>query len=393
MSITQDSDRVRWPGSGSAVAGRTPFGTFDSDSQFISDCSSSAVWAAIRLGYPIVDVELIDTSFYACFEESVAQYQAVVNEFNIRNNITTLQGQKVANVGNVATRNVQGFPLPYVVQLSRAYGTEVGTGGMIDWKKGNVAVVSGTQDYDLQALWGNVSESFNRIEIRRIFHHRPPASARIYDPFSMTGLSYSNVLNELGFGAYSPAVQFLMSPIFEDTLRMQAIKFNDDIRKSQYSFELVNNKLRIFPLPNSNFNLYFEYTVANDAYSGSLSPSATGSQTIISDFANIPYNYRPYSDINDTGKLWIRKYFLSLCKELLGAIRQKYQTIPIPGSEITLDGGELRSEAQTEKEALMTQLRESLDEAGRKKQMEALAQETEQLQQMLKSAPLFLYVG
>jgi hypothetical protein len=386
-----DQDRVRWPGSASAVPGNTPFGIYDSDIEFQADAQAAATWGALRLGYPNVDIEMIDKNFYACFEEAVNEYGAQVNQFNIRNYIQVFQGQQVDQLGNLSGQNVTGTPMSLVIELAKAYGTEVGVGGNTDWKRGHFQTGPFTQSYDLQALWGDVSESCKRIEIMRIFHERSPAFARIYDPFSMTGMSYSNILNELGFGAYSPAVQFLMTPIFEDLLRGQAIEFNDMVRKSQYSFEIVNNKLKLFPLPQSSFNVYFDYMLRDDRFSGSFQAATPGKN--VSDYSNIPYNNVVYNTLNDVGKQWIRKYFLSLCKELLGAIRQKYQTIPIPGGEVTLDGAELRNEAQQEKEKWITELRESLEATGKKQQMEDRARESEFLQETLKRVPLFIYIG
>ena len=386
-----DNDRVRWPGSGSAVIGRTPFGFYDNENQFQQEAPSAAKWAALRLGYPIVDIEMIDVNFYACFEEAVNEYSRQVNEWNIRNYIQVFQGQLIDSLGNLSGQAVVGTPMYTLVELAKAYGSEVGVGGYADWKKGAIQTVPGKQIYDLQDLWADPVESGHRIEIMRIFHDFPPAFARIYDPFSMTGMSYSNVLNEMGFGAYSPAVQFLMTPIFEDLLRGQAIQFNDMVRKSAYSFELVNNKLKLFPIPTFAFNVYFEYMLRDARYSGSVVSGPTGS--VVSDFANIPYNNIPFNTINSVGRQWIRKYFLALCKELLGAIRQKYQTIPIPGGEVTLDGAELRNEAQQEKDGLITQLRETLDAVGKKQQMEDRAREAEYLQEALKRVPLFIYIG
>lgn len=393
-----DQDRVRWPGSGSAVSGSTPFGIYDLDIEFQAEAQSAAVWAAIRLGYPIVDIEMIDKNFYACFEEACNEYSSQVNQFNIRNNISTMIGQPISSVGNLSGQPMVGSPIAYLVELSKGYGTEVGVGGYVDWKRGHITTTAYQQVYDLQQMWGDVSESFQRIEIMRIFNDRSPAFARIYDPFSMTGMSYSNILNEMGFGAYSPAVQFLMTPIFEDLLRGQAIEFNDMVRKSQYSFELVNNKMKVFPIPQSSFNIYFDYIVRNDRYSGSLKSDnhpclGNGSGGFISDYSNIPYNNITYATINDVGKQWIRTYFLALCKELLGCIRQKYQTIPIPGGETTLDGAELRNEAQQEKEKLITQIRETLEASGRRAQMEDRAHEQEYLMQSLRGVPLFIYIG
>ena len=400
INYTVDQDRVRWPGSGSLITtGSTPFGYFETDTQFIVDAPNAAKWAATRLGYPIVDIEMIDANFYACFEEACFEYSAQVNQFNIRNNIGVLQGTS-ANV-NLTQTNVAASGLPQLIKIAQGYGTEFGVGGNVDWKKGYINVTGSQQTYDLQALWGDVSESFDRIEIRRIFHEMGPASARIYDPFSMTGMSYSNVLNEMGFAGYSPATQFLMTPIFEDLLRMQAIEFNDLVRKSGYGFELVNNKIKIFPIPTYNFKMYFEYLLVKDRDSQGIYNSGSFynlsgsfvSSSFIGDYSNVPYNVIPYSGINSVGKQWIRKYFLALCKELLGSIRQKYSTIPIPGAEVTLDGAELRQEASSEKEALITQLRENLEATGRKAQMELREAEAQQMQAVLQRVPMGIYIG
>lgn len=392
-----DQDRVRWPGSGSAVFGLTPFGFYDIDPIFQADAPSAAKWAANRLGYPIVDIELLDVNFYACFEEAVNEYGAQVNQWNIRNYIQVFQGQKVSELGNLSGQAVVGTPMNVLIQLAKGYGSEVGVGGDIDWQRGFITMSAHQQTYDLQALWGDTVEASDRLEIMRIFHERTPAFARIYDPMSMTGMSYSNIMNEMGFGAYSPATQFLMTPIFEDLLRGQAIEFNDMVRKSAYSFELTNNKLKVFPIPTTGgFPVYFDYILTKDRYNASVIHTPSGSSytgSYVSDYANIPYQNIPYNTINAVGKQWIRKYFLAICKEVLGSIRQKYQTIPIPGGEVTLDGAELRNEAQQEKTDLITQLRETLEAVGKKQQMEDRAREAEYLQEALKRVPLLIYIG
>ena len=387
MAIS-NQDLIRFPGSGSAVSGSTPFGYYDSDPLFQRECYNSMIWAARRLGYPSVAIEIIDIHFYASFEEACNAYNAKVNEYNMINNMLVLQGQDRTNIAT--GRNIQGTGLPYLINLAKDYGSEAGTGGKVDWKKTSIQVNPMQQDYDLQALVGNTLENCQPIEVKRVFHYRPPAFARIYDPFSMTGMSYSNVLQELGFGAYSPAVQFLMTPIFEDLLRGQAIQFNDMVRKSAYSFEMQNNRLRLMPIPTTGFKLWLEYININDRSNASMSPIGANTS---SDFADIPYVNHPYATINDPGKQWIRDFFLANCKEILGAVRQKHQVIPIPGGEITLDGAELRAEAQQTKERLIDTLKEQLEAAGKFNQMEKQAQMSEQLNQTLKGVPLLIYVG
>lgn len=390
-TVILDQDRNRWPGSGSIVStGSCPFDFYTTDTQFNTECYKAAIWAGERLGYPMMDIELRDVNFYACYEEAVSEYAAQVNQYNIKNDYLSL-------VGTPVTQSLNGVPvigsgLSYIINLASQYGGEVGVGGTVDIKQGILNAHSGIQQYDLQDLWGNVSESFNRIEIRRVFHQGPPAFARIYDPFSMTGMSYSNVLNEMGFAGYSPATQFLMCPIFEDLLRGQAIEFNDMVRKSAYSFEVVNNKIKLFPIPVTDFKVYFEYIVSSDRQAESYLTSSAG--VLASDYSNIPYQNIQYATINAIGRQWIRKYFLALCKEVLGAVRQKYATVPIPGGETTLDGAELRGEAEKEKESLITQLREMLDSMNPTAQMESMANRTEKQQDLIrKTMPMLIYIG
>ena len=378
-----------WPGSGSAVSGNTPFGFYDTDSEFQSEAPKFADWCAQRLGYPLMNVELQDSQFYACLEESVAEYSAQINQFNIKDNLLSLQGQSTSS--NLTHKRVTPN-LGRSVFLSQAYGTEAGVGGLVEVKSGSVDVVSGSQSYDLNALWADVSESGNAIELQRVFYEETPAVQRYFDPYAGTGAGTMNLLDQFGFGNYSPAVTFLMMPVYADMLRLQAIELNDQIRKSAYSFQLRNNKLRIFPRPDSSYKLHFEYVVRSDR-DNALITEHSGSSDVISDFSNVPYDNMKFTNINDVGKQWIRKYGLALTKELLGIVRSKYGAIPIPGAETSLDGDTLRSEASAEKEALVTQLREILEQSSRKALMEADKDESEFLQEKLKKVPYPIYIG
>ena len=378
-----------WPGSGSAVSGNTPFGFYDTDSEFQTEAPKFADWCAKRLGYPLMNVELQDKQFYACLEESVSEYSAQINQFNIKDNLLSLQGQSTSS--NLTHKRVTPN-LGRSVFLSQAYGTEAGVGGLVEVKSGSVDIVSGSQTYDLNALWADVSESGNAIELQRVFYEETPAVQRYFDPYAGTGAGTMNLLDQFGFGNYSPAVTFLMMPVYADMLRLQAIELNDQIRKSAYSFQLRNNKLRIFPRPDSTYKLHFEYVVRSDR-DNALITEHSGSSDVISDFSNVPYDNMKFTSINDVGKQWIRKYGLALTKELLGIVRSKYGAIPIPGAETSLDGDTLRSEASAEKEALVTQLREILEQTSRKALMEADKDESEFLQEKLKKVPYPIYIG
>jgi len=389
------SFNLKWPGSGSAISGKTPFSLYDSDSDFQNDGPRTAVWCAKRLGYPIVDVELIDEQFYACFEEAISEYSAQVNQFNIRNNLDTLRGRKAGT--NYTQKLVDGTNLPQLFRLSQAYGTLAGVGGPTDYKKAYVDLTSSVQEYDLttQAYDATTKQLLDSTTIRdvvKVYYEAVPAITRFFDPYSVGAQGTLNLISELGFGNYSPAAQFLLMPLYEDVLRMQHIEFNDHIRKSAFTFNIVNNNLTIFPVP-SKFTpikrIYFDYFERTDFENN----SAIVKSNVVSDYSDIKYDFIEYSNINDVGKQWIRKYTLALAKELLGAIREKYNEIPIPDASVSLDGAALRSEAQVEKDTLITQLRENLEELSRKQQFEIRKTEADYHQEMLKKVPLKIYVG
>jgi hypothetical protein len=380
-----------WPGSGSAVSGNTPFGLYDNDTIFQSDAPKFANWSAKRLGYPIMSIELQDSQFYTCFEESISEYSSQVNQFNIRENLLSLRGQATGSSNSVTHKNVTPN-LAGNIRIAEQYGTEAGVGGTVDFKSGSIEITSGSQVYDLNALWASPSESGQAIEIRKVFYEATPAIARYFDPYAGTGAGSYNMMDSFGWGNMTPAVQFMMMPIYADLLRVQAIEFNDQVRKSAHTFELRNNKLRIFPKPTTSYNLWFEYIVKADRDTP-LQTRYGETADRVSDYSNVPYDNMQYQFINDVGKQWVRKYGLALSKELLGMVRSKYGSIPVPNAETTLDGDTLRGEASTEKEALVTELRENLEASSRKMMLEADSEEAMRLQEKLQKVPLPIYIG
>jgi len=364
----------------SSISGSTPFGLYDTEQVYLTASANTADWCARRLGYPITDIELQDVQFYACFEESVTEYSAQVNRFNIRENLLSAKGNSTAS--NFTHRAITPN-LGRLIAPSKQYGSEVGSGGLVDWKSGHVTCSSGIQEYDLtdNAVFSQSTDGTN-IEVKRVFHQKSPAQSRHHDP--QFGSDYA--LNNMGWGGTMAGVNYLMMPLYDDLLKIQQVEFTDTIRKSHYSFELINNKLRIFPRPSSTFNMWFQY-IETDSRDALLSESA------ISDYSNMGYDNMLYSNINDPGIQWIRKYTLALTKQVLGSVRGKYSSIPIPGAETTLDGDTLRSEGMAEAEALIANLREDLEAASRRNLMEKENEITDFQQGMLNKAPLNIYIG
>lgn len=377
-----------WPGSSSFFPGETPFGFYDYDSEFQVDADKVSNFCARRLGYPLVDVELQDISFYAAFEEAVTTYGNELYAYKIRDNQLTVEGLSTGSNINkaIVTPNYES-----VIRLSEQYGSEAGSGGNIEYYTGSVALVQGQQDYDLKA-WASSSgvQGDYGIEIKRVFYESNPAIVRYYDPYSGTGFGYQNLFDSFGFGGMSPAISFLMMPLNYDMQILQAIELNDTIRRSNFSFELRNNKLKIFPIPTTGSgNIFFEYIKRDDRIAGSIQQTP-GSVTNVSD---TPYTNPTYKHINSVGRQWIFEYTLALSKEMLGYVRGKYQSIPIPGDAVQLNQNDLITAATAEKNALIERLRGYFDETSRKALLERRAQESEFTNQELKNVPYTIYIG
>jgi hypothetical protein len=199
-------------------------------------------------------------------------------------------------------------------------------------------------------------------------------------------------MSEFGFDGYSPAITFVMMPAYEDLLRIQAIEINDMIRKSQYSFSVFDNKVHFSPLFKTDTKVWFDYMVVEDKMSGHALYQSGSENSFVSDFSNVPYDNIEYKNINSIGRLWVYKFTLALAKETLGNIRSKYENIPIPDATIRLDGETLRREAETEKEGLIKELRETLEQTGHQAQMEKQMKNAEAMQSILQRVPVPIYI-
>ena len=273
--------------------------------------------------------------------------------------------------------------------IAEDYASEAGVGGHYNVISGALEMTAGVQDYDLNA-WAADSASLNpgdRIEIRRVFYEEPPAIVRYFDPYAGTGTGIQSLLETFGFGQFSPGINFLLMPINFDVQKIQAIEFNDQIRKSAFSFNLVNNKLRIFPIPSIDKKLFFEYVKISDKFS----VIKDNRNNVVTDIMNVPYRNPIYSKINTVGRTWIFKYTLALSREIEAHIRIQFANVNIQGVG-SLQGSELVADARTEKEQLITELKEMLNETSRKGQLERKQQESQFQRDTLNQIPLPIYI-
>jgi hypothetical protein len=377
---------VIWNGSATFTSGSsTPFGFYDSDSDFQNDAIKVAKFCGTRLGFPLMDVELQDGNFFACFEEAVTTYGNEVFQYKIRENYLNLEGAQTGS--NLNNRLVEPT-LNRVVNISKNYATEAGVNGLITRHTGSLAVTSSVQEYDLDK-WATDQGIDGGIEIRKIYYEAPPAILRYFDPYAGTGTGVQSLMDAFDFGSYSPGVNFMLMPVSFDLAKIQAIELNDQVRKSTYTFELINNRLRIFPKPTRAYNLLFDYYKRSDKDNAFDNES----KGLVTNVGEVPYNNPNYSQINSVGRQWVFRYTLALAKELLAYVRGKYQTVPVPGSEATLNQADLLADSRDEKDKLMTELKEMLEQTSRQAQLERKANESENLRKTLSDVPYTIFIG
>ena len=299
-----------YPGSSSFFPGNTPFGFYDNDYQFQVDADKVATFCARRLGYPLVEVELQDLNFYTAFEDAITTYGNEIYAYKIRQDYLSLEG---ASTGSAFNNTLVTPNFASIIRLSDQYGAEAGVGGNYDWESGSINLEVNVQDYDLNQWALSHSIADKDIEIKRVFYQAPPAIVKYFDPYAGTGTGMMNFLDTFGWGNYSPAINFMLMPLNYDMQKIQAIELNDQIRKSNFSFELINNKLRIFPIPQITGSLWFQYSTKSSRLSASFTPGGP----VVTNVSNVPYNNPIYSQINSIGKSWIFDYTLALCKEML----------------------------------------------------------------------------
>jgi hypothetical protein len=377
-----------YTGSSLFTTGSTPFGFYDTDSLFQTDADKVVKWCAQRLGYPIENIELQDIQFYAAFEEAVTVYGNEVYQWKIRENYISMEG---SSTGSALNNQVITPNLASTIRIASTYGSEAGVGGTITYYTASMPVTAGVQNYNLNT-WASASASLqpgDSIEVKTIFHKTPPAIVRYFDPYAGTGTGIQSLLESFNFGSFSPGINFMLMPLNFDILKLQAIELNDQVRKSAYSFDLVNNQLRLFPIPKEDTNLLFNYIKKSERNSSFINGSATN---LVTNVSNVPYNNPVYSQINSVGKMWIFQYTLALVKEMLAYVRGKYGTIPIPGSEVTLNQADLITDARSEKISLLEQLRGTLEDSSRTKQLEKRSMDEGFVNQTLQQVPLPIYI-
>jgi hypothetical protein len=371
----------------------TPFGFFDEDQDFIREADSMVTFVKRKLGDDILSVELTKKQIWACFEESFLEYGRIVLEAHGKSQLTNLLGIPTGSLSGAEELHPRQN-LEFALRAAEPYAGEAGVGGSYQMISGSIDLKQGRQDYDiyeeLKDTAGNliVSSSLNsprtRMKIMEVMHFSPQAAYRFFDTTS--AINYLN--NEFSFESFTPETVFYVLPVFEDILRAGQMDISNRVRRSNTSYQLVGGKLRIFPIPTDVSNskkLYIKVMFNPDPLNPHLED---GTIYGVSNLSNIPFGNLRYSKINEIGKQWVRQYGLGLSKELLGLVRSKFSSVPIPDGDLQLNGSDLISQGREDQTNLRDKMIELLDTLSYGNLLKAEAESAEAIKTVLKSVPV-----
>lgn len=370
----------------------TPFGFFDSDSVFQTEADAMVTFVKRRLGDDILSVELTKKQIWASFEEATLQYSRIVNEYQAKSQLNNWLGQATGSLSG----SEQIYPkenLEYLARFAEPYAMEAGIGGSYDSFSGSIALESGRQDYDLYTELKDASGTplfdspennpKGKMRIREVFHFSPSAAYRFFDTTS--AINYLN--NEFSFESFTPETIFYVLPVFEDILRAGQLDISQRVRRSNYSYKIMGRNFRVYPTPSteSRTELYLRVQFQANPLSSSIPDSTIYG---VSNMSNVPFGNLQYSKINSIARQWIRQYTLAIASEVLGNIRSKFSTVPIPGNDLTLNGSDLVNRGREDQAKLNTELREMLESMTYDKIVETEANRAENIMKQLRMIPV-----
>lgn len=367
-------------------SGSLAFGTFSAESAFQSDANGMIKYVYTKLGGNVLQVEITHKDVAQSLEEAALEYSSLVNTWQAKSELADILGGTTGSLSGQQNR-VARLSLALAKRKAQAFSSEVGLGGTKTLHSSSISLVSGQQAYDLKVLMSasGLIASGSRVEIKDIFHFSPTAAYRFFD----TSSAINYLHNEFSFESFTPETVFYLLPIYEDVLRAQSLHTSHTIRRSHYSYDIVNNVVRIYPVPTKAANLYFTYYLSDENPWDPSDPWVNG----IANISNVPFGVITYTNINSLGRQWCRRMAFALCKEILGLNRSKVGNIPVPNSELILNGSDLVIHAREDQNNLREELKTLLEETTYQNLALKDAEMNEALKNTLARAPLGIYVG
>jgi len=403
-----------------------PFAIYSGSTAFLTGASDQVAYVYKKLGGDVLDIELTVGNVYAAYEEAVLEYSYLINLHQSQNALPTLLGKTTGtfdqngeltnNIGGRAELAYPKYNIDIVKRMGDAYALEAGIGMNSRIYSASIPIIDEVQDYDLQSIIQSASVNNydpatggpvpfsgsvagKKVTIRRFYYKTPASMWRFFGYYG--GL---NVIGNLSsYGQYADDSTFEVIPSWHNKLQAMAYETSIYTRNSHYSFEIINNKLRIFPVPNSFTPRYFwiDFSVDEDGWvedGNATGTAGTGTQANtgingVNNMNTLPFANIPYENINSIGKQWIRRFCLALCKEILGQIRSKFATLPIPGESVTLNGSALIAEGKEQQDKLREELKTMLEKMTYPKLTEQVAAEAENIQKVDSKVPFNIFVG
>tara|TARA_Y100001937_G_scaffold41961_1_gene59496 strand:+ start:24 stop:1286 length:1263 start_codon:yes stop_codon:yes gene_type:complete len=397
----------------SNVAAALPYGVYASNGQFLSGASSQVSYVFKKLGGDVLDLEIKEDTVYAAYEEAVLEYSYLVNIHQSKNILSDvlgnttgafdhkgdiLPGQLSSSLkGDHVSLKYPSFDFSYARRVADGISEDANVGGNQTVYSASINVKTGVQDYDLQSIVSALPEfsaslqnvNKNKILVKKVFYKTPKTMWRFYGYYGGLGV----VGNMSTYGQYADDSTYEVIPPWHN--KAQAMAYEDSLytRTSHYSYELRNNKIRLFPIPEENIydKIWFQFAIPADSWEEDTERSIGVDG--INNINTLPFGNLPYNNINAIGKQWIRRFALSLCKETLGLIRSKFATLPIPGDNVTLNGEQLATQAREEQASLRDELKTVLDELTYSKLMEGDADLVENANRIHQKVPLNIFMG
>jgi len=393
----------------SEVSYACPIGFYSGSTAFVSGAVAQVAYTYKKLGGDVLDIELTSGSVFANYEEAVLEYSYIVNLHQSKNILGSSLGSSTGSFGHqgertdAGTKNIElkypKFSFETSFRIADAFSTEAVVGGNVGIYSASFAPVTDQQEYDLQSIvsaidTGDSNSPFygkvgnKRVTIRQVYYLTPRQMWRFYGYYG--GINVTGDMHT--YGQYADDSTFQLIPAWHN--KAQAVAYEDHLytRTSHFSYEVINNKLWLYPTPQSTSpeNFWFRFSVTDDPWTDDKDLGQDG----INNMNTLPFENIAYESINSIGKQWIRRFTLALSKETLGQIRGKFGgAIPIPGDNITLNASDLLSQAQSEQEKLREELKTQLDEITYPKLIASDNEMSENAKNVLADVPLKIFVG
>jgi hypothetical protein len=411
---TSNANILPVTGAASNVSTTLPFGIYAGSTAFLSGAADQVAYTYKKLGGDVLDIELAEGNVYAAYEEAVLEYSYLVNLFQTKNSLSSYLGATTGSFdqdGQISSGSLSGsnialryprFDYGYIRRISEGLATEAGFGGTTPIYSASIPSITGQQDYDLQSIISassatDTSSSFyqqvedKRLTIRKVFFKTPRAMWRFYGYYG----GFSVVGNMRTYGQYADDSTFEIVPTWQN--KLQAMAYEDALwtRVSHYSYEIHDNKLRLFPTPDTTSpkNFWVQFTINNQYEPWDNQPGVNNGAEGVNNINTIPFENIPYENINAIGKQWIRRFALALTKEMLGQTRGKFSSVPIPGESVTLNYSELLSQARTEMDQLREELKTILEDTTYDKLAEIDSSMQDSAKKVLENIPAGIFVG